>query len=104
MWRGPTWNSMTRWAAAGCMRYQREDAAAALLEKALDATAEVFEKTGTIWEFYHPHGEDPRGIHRKPETQQDAPCSDYLGHNPLIAMARMWGEARESKATIDNRP
>ena len=36
MWRGPAWNSMTWWAARGCMRYQRPDAAKLLLETALD--------------------------------------------------------------------
>jgi putative isomerase len=89
MWRGPTWNSMTYWAARGCMRYGRQDAARCLLERALDASALQFERTGTIWEFYHPHGGDPLQLERKPHTQYNTPCPDYLGHNPLIAMARM---------------
>jgi glycogen debranching enzyme len=93
MWRGPTWNSMTMWASRGCLRYGRKDAAAALLGRALDASSEWFEKTGTIWEFYHPHGEDPRTVNRKPETAYNAPCSDYLGHNPLLVMAKLWEEA-----------
>ncbi len=51
---GPAWNCMTYWAARGCLRYGRRDAAQRLLEAALDATATQFERTGTIWEFYHP--------------------------------------------------
>ena len=90
MWRGPAWNSMTYWAALGCMRYDRLDAASAILEAALDASAAQFERTGTIWEFYHPHGGDPLDLQRKPQTNQNTPCRDYLGHNPLIAMARLW--------------
>jgi glycogen debranching enzyme len=89
MWRGPTWNSMTYWAARGCVRYGRSDAAHSLLGRALDASAVQFERTGTVWEFYHPHGGGPLELERKPHTQYNTPCPDYLGHNPLIAMARM---------------
>lgn len=90
MWRGPVWNSMTYWAARGCLRYGRSDAARLLLERALDQAALQFERTGTIWEFYHPEGGCPESLHRKPHTNYDTPCRDYLGHNPLIAMARSW--------------
>lgn len=90
MWRGPAWNSMTYWAAVGCMRYGRADAARRLLEGALDSSAEQFERTGTVWEFYHPHGGNPEDVARKPHTPYNAPCRDYLGHNPLCAMARLW--------------
>ncbi|MBN1640053.1 MAG: glycoside hydrolase [Anaerolineae bacterium] len=90
MWRGPTWNSMTYWAARGCMRYGRHDAARALLGRALDASAAQFACTGTVWEFYHPQGGDPELLQRKPHTQYNQPCRDYLGHNPLIAMAGMY--------------
>lgn len=90
MWRGPTWNSMTYWAARGAVRYGRGDAACSLLERALDSTTMQFERTGTIWEFYHPHGGMQMDVIRKPKTPYNLPCSDYLGHNPLIAMAMMW--------------
>lgn len=90
MWRGPTWNSMTMWAARGCLTYDRPDAAHRLAEAALDASARVFARTGTIWEFYHPLGGDPTALRRKPQTQQNTPCPDYLGHNPLLALARIW--------------
>jgi glycogen debranching enzyme len=90
MWRGPAWNSMTYWVALGCLRYQRSDAAETLLEKALDQSAKQFEQTGTIWEFYHPFGGDPRKVARKPGSKQNCPCPDYLGHNPLIAMTSLW--------------
>ena len=52
MWRGPAWNCMTYWAARGCAHYGRADAAKQLLEKALDATATEFQRSGTLWEFY----------------------------------------------------
>ena len=96
MWRGPTWNSMTYWAARGCLRYDRPDAARVLVEKALDAVAMQFERTGTVWEFYHPLGGNPKDLLRKPHTAFNTPCRDYLGHNPLIAMARIW-------ETVDSR-
>ena len=81
---------MTLWAAKGCLRYGRTDAAVVLLEKALDATEEQFEKTGTLWEFYHPLGGDPRTLLRQNKSDASAPIEDYLGHNPLIAMADLW--------------
>jgi putative isomerase len=92
MWRGPTWNSMTYWAARGCIEYGRKDAARRLLKTALDASCTVYERTGTIWEFYHPHGGDPLELTRKPHTQYNTPCQEYLGHNPLIAMARLYDQ------------
>ncbi len=60
------------------------------LEKALDDSARQFAKTGTIWEFYHPSGGNPEVVQRKPKTKRNMPCTDYLGHNPLIAMAVMY--------------
>jgi hypothetical protein len=95
MWRGPAWNSMTYWAARGCLRYGRRDAASRLLERALDASAAQFERTGTIWEFYDALGGQPELVQRKPHTPFNAPCRDYLGHNPLIAMARMYDGVQE---------
>lgn len=94
MWRGPAWNSMTYWAARGCLRYRRPDAACKLLEAALDASARTFDKTGTVWEFYNSLGGKPEEMQRKPHTPYNQPCRDYLGHNPLIAMARLWEIAR----------
>ena len=88
MWRGPAWNCMTYWAARGCLRYDRKEAARRLLETALDATAAEFGRTGTLWEFYHPLSGDQGQLHRKPN--QDYPCRDYVGHNPLFAMANLW--------------
>lgn len=95
MWRGPAWNSMTYWAARGCLRYRALGdlafrAARALLEPALDDSAAQFERTGTVWEFYHPYAGHPEDLQRKPHTPYNQPCRDYLGHNPLIAMARLW--------------
>jgi hypothetical protein len=92
MWRGPAWNCMTYWAARGCLRYERRDAARRLLEAALDDTAVQFERTGTIWEFYHPNGGSPETLRRKP-SGRNVPCRDYLGHNPLFAMVALWRSA-----------
>jgi hypothetical protein len=89
MWRGPAWNCMTYWAARRCLRYGRPDAARRLLEAALDATAIQFERTGTIWEFYHPRLGDPESVRRK-DRGRNLPCRDYLGHNPLFAMVDLW--------------
>jgi len=89
MWRGPTWNCMTYWVARGCVRYGREAEARKLLEAALDATATQFERTGTIWEFYHPRIGDQETLIRKPSGRR-IPCRDYLGHNPLFAMVDLW--------------
>ncbi len=90
MWRGPSWNSMTYWVARACVDYGRVDAAKILLEKALDQSAKQFDLTGTIWEFYHPLGGNPMDVERKPHSKYNTPCKDYLGHNPLIAMARLY--------------
>ena len=90
MWRGPAWNSMTYWVARGCLKYDRKDVAQLLLEKALDDTAKQFNETGILWEFYHPDGADPALLQRKPQTIQNQPCKEYLGHNPLIAMTLMY--------------
>jgi hypothetical protein len=89
MWRGPAWNCMTYWAARGCLRYGRTAAARQLLEAALDATAKQFERTKTIWEFYHPQLGEQESLFRKP-TGRRIPCRDYLGHNPLFAMVDLW--------------
>jgi hypothetical protein len=90
MWRGPAWNSMTLWAAEACLRHGRPDGAAELLGKALDDTASQFERTRTVWEFYHPLGGEPETLTRKPGRPVKGPCRDYLGHNPIQAMARLW--------------
>jgi putative isomerase len=92
MWRGPAWNCMTYWAARGCLRYGRPDAARRLLEAALDDTARQFELTGTLWEFYHPLGGNPEALRRK-VTTRNMPSRDYLGHNPLFAMTDLWRQA-----------
>jgi hypothetical protein len=84
-WHGPVHNSMTFWAAKGCFKYNRKDAAKILLEQALDCTTHQFEKTGTLWEYYHPDAKDPQTLTYKPSEH-------YLGHNPLLAMAHLWQE------------
>lgn len=90
MWRGPAWNCMTLWAGEACLRYDRPDGARIMLERALDRTAAEFARTGTVFEFYHPLGGHAETVVRKPGRAQIGPCRDYLGHNPLSAMARIW--------------
>lgn len=92
MWRGPVWNSMTYWAARGCLRYGDRDAARQLVERALDGTAAEFARSGTIWEFYHPMNGAQGELKRKPSGRNE-PCRDYVGHNPLFAMADLWRQA-----------
>ncbi|MFT3780627.1 MAG: trehalase family glycosidase [Nibricoccus sp.] len=99
MWRGPAWNSMTYWAALACVRYHRPDAAIKLLEAALDDTAAQYDRTGTIWEYYHPHAGKPEELARKPQTKRNVPFSDYLGHNPVLAMSRLWQKLKAEQAT-----
>lgn len=48
---------------------------------------------GVIWEFYNSLGGRPEDVKRKPKTIYNVPCKDYLGHNPLIAMARLYDYA-----------
>ena len=57
---------------------------------ALDDTAAQFDRTGTIWEYFHPTGGHPEDLARKPQTKRNQPWTDYLGHNPLFATARLW--------------
>jgi putative isomerase len=100
MWRGPVWNSMTYWAARGALRYGRPLAAKKLLEAALDDTAAQYDRTGVVWEFYSPFCGKPEDLKRKPETKRNEPFTDYMGHNPLLAMARMWAAIpADGKAT-----
>ncbi len=97
LWRGPTWNSMTYWVARGCLGYGRKDAALKLLERALDMSAMQFGTTGTIWEFYHPYGGDQDILVRKPNEGSPKPSKDYLGHNPLLAMAKLYSDLKKSE-------
>ncbi len=90
MMHGPAWNSFTLWAVEGCLAVERPDAARSILGAALDATATIHARTGTLWEFYHPLGGDPNELMRKPGQKKTVPCHDYYGHNPLRAMARIW--------------
>jgi len=98
MWRGPVWNSMTYWAARGAVRYGDPEDAHKLLEAALDDSAAQFDRSGVVWEFYHPMGGHPEELKRKPQTKRNEPFPDYLGHNPLLAMARLWVETRPKLA------
>ena len=102
MWRGPAWNSMTYWAARGCCNYGHNHAAGVLLERAINQTAKKFAETGTVWEFYDPFGDDQMKLSRKVGTVQNVPCQDYLGHNPILAMCRLWESAHKQDSGCDN--
>lgn len=99
-WRGPTRNSMTYWAAKGCLHYGHTQAALKLLERALDATTEQFKRTDNLWEFYHPQGGDPRTLDRYEGFNFQGPFTHYLGHNPLIAMSVLWEKCRQRTGAI----
>lgn len=87
---GPAWNSFTLWSTEACLRYGHAAGARELLEKSLDRTAIQFARTGTVWEFYHPFGGEPESLVRKPGRAIKGPSRDYLAHNPLRAMYRLW--------------
>ena len=89
MWRGSAWNSITYWLSRRCLNYGRNDDTKIFLEKALDNSARQFQKTGIIWEYYHSLSGSPNVWERKPKTNRNMPCADYLGHNPLITKALM---------------
>jgi hypothetical protein len=97
MWRGPAWNCMTYWAARGCARYGETAGARRILEAALDDTAQQFQRTGTLWEFYHPSAGEPESLRRK-ASGRNQPYRDYVGHNPLFAMVDLWRLCQEAGA------
>lgn len=88
MWRGGAWNSLTYMAVLGCLRYNRYDAAEQIARRVLHWSEAWFRRTGAIWEFYHPHGDSPTTMGRK-RAPYLLPCREYLGHNPLFALARI---------------
>lgn len=87
-WKGPVYNLIVYWVARGLCSYGNYKEACELLEKALTSSADYFEKTGKVWEYYPPQGEDI-------EQLQPSPIADDLGSNPLIAMAAMWSSLSE---------
>lgn len=95
MWRGPVWDSMTMWEVLGLLRYGFTNEAKIIIERVLDSVSTIFEKTGTIWEFYDPMNGTPSNVQRKPWSEYNQPCHDYLGHAPYIWMARRYDEICE---------
>lgn len=88
MWRGGAFNSKTCMAILGCLRYGRKDAALKIAERALDWTQAQYDRTGCIWEFYHPHGGNQNLMARKASPWL-LPCREYIGHNPMFVLARL---------------
>ena len=95
MWQGCSWNSFSFWFAYGMFKNGFYEQCKKLCEKILDATAKIYQKTGKIWEFYHPHGNSPLECTRKPQNAQNTPCFDYLGHSPLIAIYNLYNDCCE---------
>ena len=54
-------------------------------------------------EFYHPDGSRPEDLRRKPHTDHHTPCSDCLGHCPLIAMVHLHDPAAAGSDGVDTR-
>ena len=90
MWQGCSWNSFSFWFAYGMYKNGFYAECKKLTEKILDSTAKIYESTGKIWEFYHPDCHSPLECARKPQNEQNTPCSDYLGHSPLIAIFNLY--------------
>jgi hypothetical protein len=65
---------------------------------ALDASAAVFDRTGTVWEFDHPFGGEPTALRRKPQTPYNH-RAQLLGHNPLLA----WRASGRRRSTVPSR-
>ena len=60
----------------------------ATTRRLLERTQIAYLRTGSVWEFYHPHGGMPSEMARK-RAPWLLPCREYLGHNPLFAFARL---------------
>lgn len=84
-WRGPTWLSQTYWIVRGLSRYGFKGLADRIATSALDGAAQAFAEYGTVFEFLHPHGGPNSDLGRKGKST--GPCRDYLGHNPIHALA-----------------
>jgi len=89
MWRGPAWNSITYCAMLGCERYGFYAEAAQIAERVLDDTLLQHRRTGALWEFYDPNSGEQHKLFRK-QGSYSVPCREYLGHNPLFAIARLY--------------
>ena len=89
MWRGASWNSLTYMAVLGCLRFGRKDAAVKIAERALHWSQVYYNKTGAVWEFYHPQAKSSPSAMARKRAPWLLPCREYLGHNPLFALARV---------------
>ncbi|MAE62674.1 MAG: hypothetical protein CMJ18_00255 [Phycisphaeraceae bacterium] len=87
MWRGPTWLSQTYWVMRGLLRYDCPELASRIGTAALTGAAASLEKNGTILEFLHPSGGSISELKRKGDVR--GPRRDYIGHNPVHAIALM---------------
>lgn len=84
-WRGPTWLSQTYWVMRGLHRCGYHDLAKDIGTRVLDGAAKVLDEHGTILEFYHPQGGPISELKRK--GKPTGPARDYIGHNPIHAIA-----------------
>ncbi|MBR2373881.1 MAG: hypothetical protein IKA87_06585 [Lentisphaeria bacterium] len=88
MWRGGAFTSATLMILLGCLKYGRQDAAVKIAERVMHYGEIYAKRTMAIWEFYHPFGQSPRSMGRK-SSPWLMPCSQYVGHNPFFAVARI---------------
>ena len=51
-------------------------------------------------EFYHPFGGKPEDLKREVTPPHLMPCRDYVGHNPLFAMARLYDRLKKELLTV----
>jgi len=90
MWRGPVWINTAYLVILGLQDYGYKNEAAELSWKIVDGVFQVWEKTGTFYEFYHPEKISLKGLHRKTGDlgtnfdRGDAPTKDFVGWTGLV--------------------
>lgn len=82
MWRGPVWLSQNYWLAKGLIRYGYKPLAVKLARETLAGVDAIFQQTGKIFEFYHPHEPTLAGLTRK--GSPSGPCPFYNGSQATL--------------------
>ncbi len=66
MWRGPVWLCYNHLIVEGLLRYGFRREAGELVERTLRAVTGMYERTGSLWEFYDPRNRrEPSELRRK---------------------------------------
>ncbi len=90
MWRGPVWINTAYLVILGLKDYGYKKEAGELTWKLVDGVFQVWSKTGTYYEFYHPEKLEIKGLHRKTGDlgtnfdRGDAPTADFVGWTGLV--------------------